>query len=179
MYHIQNKVNALGALVNGLGQQLHVLSEHVSKIPMTDKNSVVGPLVKNEDLDEVKRLITKVQMEVIDKYAEIRKDVESLKQDSLRKELNKEIKLLEASLLIRMEQTVNKMMKDRLETFSTEIKQYVDKTVAEENVDKMDIPTNPSDTDDYEINVTLAGEKEELPVVKRERPLRRNKKNET
>jgi hypothetical protein len=161
MFAIVQQLNAVSGGLVSLSAQVKHVNDKVDTMTVTsngtsreDNNATM------EALSDLKKLITKVQLELIDKYNEIRKDIETIKRDEFRKDISKEIKLLETSLVLKVETMVNKMVKDRTETLGTDLKQMI--------LNEFRAPLELTDKqEDYELNVTLTGEKEEVQPKKR------------
>lgn len=172
MYSLIQRVNAVSGALNGLNAQVHTLNERVSTLsqqqPMMPPTQITSsqPNVSSDELLELKKLITKIQLELIDKHNELKKEIDTMQKGDVKTLIAKETKLLEASLMMKVEQTINKMMKDRLDSHMTDVKQYVEKRVESLTLEHSEQRNVPQEDEDYEINVTLNGEKEE-PVPKK------------
>ena len=181
MFAIIQRVNTISGAMQNLTVQVQSLSDTVAKLPSPSSSSQV-----QNERSATERALAELKSQVEAVVADVAKlrdtGREELKQQIVRdlakevsKEIAKECKLMETSVLLKLEQTANKMMKERMDKLSTELKQYVDKATesAKENAYRdaevalqgegqgQGDGSADDETEDYEINVTLAGEKEE------------------
>jgi hypothetical protein len=170
MYAVIQRVNALCGAVSSLNAQVRLLNEQVAELKNDSMNTPALPpspppvtvaaidytAARSEELGDVKRLVQKVQLDVIDKHSEVKK----------------ETKMLETTLMLKVEQLVNKMVKDRHEALGHELRAYVDSAVSYPE------PAFDSNEEEYEINVTLAGEKD-TPLPADSAPKRKSRAKKT
>jgi len=179
MFAIIQRVNTISGAMQNLTVQVQTLADTVAKLPSPSSSSQV-----QNDRSATERALAELKSQIEAVVADVAKlretGREELKQQIVRelakeyaKEIAKECKLMETSVLLKLEQTANKMMKERMDKLSTDLKQYVDKATeaAKENAYKeAEVALQgeghgdgsaDDETEDYEINVTLAGEKEE------------------
>lgn len=162
MYAVIQRVNALCGAVASLNAQVRSLNDQVlalTKVEEKPQVPSVAASVPNEDVAELKRLVQKVQLDVVDKNNDLKKDT----------------KILETTLMLKVEQLVNKMVKDRHEALGNELKAYVDSSIAYPEPAYPEPaypePACDSNEDDYEINVTLTGEKDtEVGKIPKRKP---------
>lgn len=187
MYSVVQRLNVVTGAIGTLSSQVRSLHEQVVKLTAEVDNvgqsppvTIVEPSVRPEELADVKRFATKVQNDLKEVISELKKELDTLRKDDIKKEVSKETKLLEATLMLKVEQTINKMVKDRTETIGNELKSHVEKTLHDSIIFKSTSHAEPTgaepveisapgeiNSDEYEINVTLAGEKDDVQPKKR------------
>lgn len=166
MFPIIQRLNGLTSSMNSLNSQMNVLSTEMLKQSRGSTNSSIS----NEVITELQRSVNKLQVEFVTKQNEIKREVDKLvlKDDDSKKDVSREIKLLETTLSMKLEQLVNKMVKDRVEQMMQGIKMDIEREI-EERLGASRNMHEPSFEEDYEINVTLTGENaiSETPAPKR------------
>lgn len=184
MYPVIQHVNAVAGAVSSISAQVQDLNERLSTIQMAQENSNVDvshvvTAVSHEDIMEVRVMIEKLQLELIAKCSDMKKELDVFRREDIKKDIAREGKLMETGIVLKVEQMVNKMVKDRMDVVSSELKAYVDKVLSNSvidamgtnlddynNADRTPTPT-PEEDEDYEINVTLNGERSEPPAPKK------------
>jgi hypothetical protein len=127
MFAVVQQLNAMKGMMNNLTAQVANLNEQVKVLSDNQKNSSESNLtVKvnqlNDGVDELKKTLNKIQIDVVGKHNEVKKDVENTK---------KEIKLLETTMGLKFEQNINKTVKDRTDIIANELKTFVERTITE------------------------------------------------
>jgi DNA-binding FrmR family transcriptional regulator len=125
MFAITQQINAIVGAINGLQTQVLVLDKKVSELSTQQRESGAADVSQkinslSGNIEDVKKSISKVQVDVVGKHNDIKKDLDSSK---------KEIKLLETTLTRKMEQSINKTVKDRTDLVSAELKSFVETTL--------------------------------------------------
>jgi hypothetical protein len=170
MYTLVHKINVLQANVSGLQTQLAHMYHR--QTPQQNERDV-APVVKEEHLleiqnkiEELSKSINKIQIDFTTKQTEIKK--ESVARDE---DIRRDIKLLETTLPIKLEQLVNKIVKDRIDQLGKELKNSI-KSI--ELTSSSAINTND---EDFEINVTLTGENDAAKESAKKTKVSRSKKS--
>lgn len=152
-----SKVNSLSGAINNINMNMANLSDRISTITQEQKKDSNNS-VSNSDLEELKHLVNKVQLDVVTKHTELKRELDSLRREEIKKEVSKESKLLETMVMHKVEQLLSKSLKDRTTNLSDELKHYVDTQIASLSSNRPDPINNVEDDENYEIAVTLAGE---------------------
>ena len=127
MFPIMSRLNGLAGVVNSLQSQVRNLNDQVSTVSLVQKDSVendanlkIAKLM--EVMEDLKKSLNRVQLDVVTKHNEIKKDIDVCK---------KEIKLLETTLMHKVEQVINKSVKDRTDMVADELKSFVERTITD------------------------------------------------
>ena len=127
MFPIMSRVNGLAGVVNSLQSQVKTLNDQVSTVSLVQKDSVendanlkIAKLM--EVMEDLKKSLNRVQLDVVTKHNEIKKDIDACK---------KEVKLLETTLMHKVEQVINKSVKDRTDMVADELKSFVERTITD------------------------------------------------
>lgn len=171
LFSVMTKLNTLSGAVNNINMNMSTLSDRISSIAQEQRTGSQNT-VNTSDLEEIKRSLIKIQGELASKHIELKKDIETIRRDEIKKEVTKEAKLLETMLMHKVEQLLNKSLKDRTSNLSDELKRYVDITVASSSVNVPSSDSGMPEDDNYEIAVTLAGE----TPINQEKPKRKTTK---
>lgn len=139
MYAIIQKVNALSGSIHSMNSQLNELTKKVYTDTTTTESNEHDAKIVGSKVDDLKSAVNKMQIEVVSKHNELKRDIEMLRKDDIKRELSKASVVLETTVAHKMEQTINKVVKDRMDRMMDELKLYVDKRVEE----KMDATSTP------------------------------------
>lgn len=154
MYALVHRINVLQANVNGLQSTLaNIYQKQASPQPSEKEPSPQTEhlLDIQNKVEELSKSIHRIQIDLTTKQTEIKK--ESVARDE---DIRRDIKLLETTLPIKLEQLVNKIVKDRIEQLGQELKNSL------QSVDLSSIHPNE---EDFEINVTLTGENDTSKIT--------------
>jgi hypothetical protein len=127
MFAITQQMTALMGAVNSLQVQVNTLNNKITALSTTQRDSSGADFSQKVDslsgnIDDIKRSLNKIQVDTVSKHNDIKKDLDSNK---------KEVKLLETTLTRKMEQTINKSVKDRTDLVTDELKSFVERTLTE------------------------------------------------
>jgi hypothetical protein len=131
MYAIIQKVNALSGSIHSMNSQLNELTKKVYTDTTTTESNEHDAKIVGSKVDDLKSAVNKMQIEVVSKNNELKRDIELLRKDDIKRELSKASVVLETTVAHKMEQTINKVVKDRMERMMDELKLYVDKRIEE------------------------------------------------
>jgi transcription antitermination factor NusA-like protein len=127
MFTLVNQINALAAGLNGLRREVSNLNDKVEKLSVSQNENSnenislqLGKLT--ETVEDIKKNLNKVQIDVVSKNNDLKKDIDNLK---------KEAKLLETTITHKVDQSVNKSVKDRTDLISKELKIHLDSKLSE------------------------------------------------
>lgn len=140
MFGIIQRMNALSGALNSVQIQVGALSDQVSRVSTdrieAEQQGVSQQLTTlSQSIDDVKKSVGKIQVDVLAKYNDLKKDVDLQR---------KEAKLLETTLTLKLEQIVNKSVKTRTDIIASELRDFVQKSIADiagstENEDEDDV----------------------------------------
>ena len=163
MFAITQKINTLTMQMQSLYCQVSSLANEVRKSnENVDGNEAearsINLINNNERIDDVQKNLTKLQLDFMGKQGDLKKDIEKLvvKQE----ELKREIKILETTMSVKLEQLIVRLVKERVDQMIEGMKSC-----------GKDICNDEILEEDYEINVTMTGEN-----VEEEKPKRKGKK---
>jgi hypothetical protein len=127
MFAISQQLNNVNGSLHSLQGQLNQLKEQVqtmknvqSKTIENDPNMKLEKL--SESFDELKKLVNKVQLDLVTKYNELKKDIDTSK---------KEIILIDTTISHKIDQIVKKIVKDRTDLIAEELKSFVERSLSE------------------------------------------------
>jgi predicted transcriptional regulator len=144
----------MNSLLSNLQRQINVLQkDNINKQGNIDSDT--NDTDFNNKIEDLSKSVSKLQVESSTKNVETKKEFEKVM--SKLEEIKKELKLMETTLSMKTEQFVNKMIKERIEQCKQDILAQVMLHITS------NLPSTPAhsvsnENDEYEINVTLAGE---------------------
>jgi hypothetical protein len=137
MYAInfQQQANMLGNALRSLQLEVHHLKEKITEVSGGEQASTTTPgSSKSVDvsqfetqIEDVKKTLSKWQTELLSMINGLKRDTEVIKETDVKKELI----LMEASLTHKLESIVNKIVKERLDMYSTEMREEMDALIDE------------------------------------------------
>lgn len=157
MYALVHRINVLQANVNGLQSTLANIYQKQASPQASEKETSVQAeqfLDIQNKVEELSKSIHRIQIDLTTKQTEIKK--ESVARDE---DIRRDIKLLETTLPIKLEQLVNKIVKDRIEQLGQELKNSL------QTVDLTPMSSIHPNEEDFEINVTLTGENDTSKIT--------------
>lgn len=156
MFAISQQLSYMNSVLASMQQQINVLrNENL-------KNKDIGENTTNDSnqsakVEELTKSVSKLQVENSTKHVESKKELEKVAVKL--EDFKKELKLMETTMTMKTEQFVNKLVKERIEQCKQDIISQVLQQVS------CNLPSTPppsvqeaNTNEDYEINVTLAGE---------------------
>jgi ABC-type transporter Mla subunit MlaD len=149
MFAITQQMNALMGAVNNLQVQVNTLNNKIAALSTTQRDSSGADFSQKVDslsgnIDDIKRSLNKIQVDTVSKHNDIKKDLDSNK---------KEVKLLETTLTRKMEQTINKSVKDRTDLVADELKSFVERTLTEYMEGDKDEEEDEEDDNDSTVKI--------------------------
>lgn len=154
MFAITQQITYMNSLLSNLQRQINVLQkDNINKQGNIDSDT--NDTDFNNKIEDLSKSVSKLQVESSTKNVETKKEFEKVM--SKLEEIKKELKLMETTLSMKTEQFVNKMIKERIEQCKQDILAQVMLHITS------NLPSTPAhsvsnENDEYEINVTLAGE---------------------
>lgn len=130
-FQIINRINTLVSSMNNLNNQVNDLTQQLRNIQNQQQNVSRGANAQNDTLEDTRKQLSKLQIDLVSKTNEIKKEIEMLRTEEVKKQLAKEVRLLEATIIHKVEQQVNKTIKDRLQVTFAEIDEKIEKKIAE------------------------------------------------
>jgi hypothetical protein len=137
MYAInfQQQANMLGNALRSLQLEVHHLKEKITEVSGGEQASTATPgssksvdvLHFETQIEDVKKTLSKWQTELLSMINGLKRDTEVIKETDVKKELI----LMEASLTHKLESIVNKIVKERLDMYSTEMREEMDALIDE------------------------------------------------
>ncbi len=118
-----------------MNSQLNELTKKVYTDTTTTESNEHDAKIVGSKVDDLKSAVNKMQIEVVSKHNELKREIELLRKDDIKRELSKASVVLETTVAHKMEQTINKVVKDRMDRMMDELKLYIDK--------KMDATSTP------------------------------------
>lgn len=156
MIGISQQLSFNNAILASIQKQINVLKNE------NLKNKEIGENTANDSnqsakIEDLAKSVSKLQVEHSTKHVESKKELEKVVVKV--EDFKKELKLMETTMTMKTEQFVNKLVKERIEQCKQDILSQVLQQVTS------NLPSTPppsvqdaNDNEDYEINVTLAGE---------------------
>ncbi len=162
MYGVYQRINAIAGAVNTLSSEIKVLEEKIGNERDTPTNTSTTSTTQ-QSLSSLEQTIETVK-----------KDIEILKKLEVKKEIQKELCVFETTLSKKLEQNMTKLLNDKLEMMMMEYNSKMSSVIDEKIKNMVPLSSTTLDMsaldDDYEINVTLAGENEtEKPIVEKKK----------
>lgn len=127
MFSVVQQLNALSSSVTALGTKVSQLSIKLQE--HSNETDVEAFKEMKSGVDDVKKVLSKLQLDVASKQLELKKELDVLRQEDVKKTVAKEFMLLETTLLHKVQQSINKSLKERFDTLFAECKAYVDSQV--------------------------------------------------
>lgn len=113
--------------INNMNSQIVHLNDRLNA---TKKDATDSTGIK-EAVDDCKRQLQKIQIDLVAKHNELKRELDAFKKDEMKKELSKESMILETTLNHKLEQMVQKTLKDRTDRILIELKSYTDNKMRE------------------------------------------------
>jgi Skp family chaperone for outer membrane proteins len=135
--------------MNGMSGVIQQMNNQITNLTtlVNDNMAATNPAASADikaATEELKATLTKVQVDIVNKHNELKKDIEKIRKEDIQKELSKEMIMLETTLVHKMDQSINKAFTERSDRLLTEMKVYVDDVIASLADDDVGVPAEPS-----------------------------------
>jgi outer membrane murein-binding lipoprotein Lpp len=163
MYAVAQRINQVASAVNTLSVQVKAIDDKVKVIDGGNTDKGMNNYVVPADIDEKVSKVQKEMTVAINGLKNQIKEVDATLKDLLKKEVSKQSLLFDTTIGHKIDQSINKILKERLEVLSIEQRAYIDRCVEDKCNDiamisstalTSDISVSENKNDDLGIKIT-------------------------